>query len=55
MYFPVIVLASGGLFEATGVQRLIDDHMRGRADRRKQLWTLLMFRRWQKSPFGTLS
>jgi asparagine synthase (glutamine-hydrolysing) len=35
-----------GLFQPDQVQRLIDDHLTGRRDRRKALWTLLTFERW---------
>lgn len=41
-------LRSGGIFEPGVVRRLIDDHDQGRADRRKQLWTLLMFELWRR-------
>jgi asparagine synthase (glutamine-hydrolysing) len=39
-------LAREGLFDPTYVQGLIDDHLTGRRDRRKALWTLLVFERW---------
>lgn len=35
-----------GFFNHKEVTRLIDDHLKSRADNRKQLWTLLMFQRW---------
>jgi asparagine synthase (glutamine-hydrolysing) len=35
-----------GLFRPDHVQSLIDDHLTGRRDRRKALWTLLAFERW---------
>jgi asparagine synthase (glutamine-hydrolysing) len=35
-----------GLFQPAAVARLLDDHLSGRRDRRKQLWTLFMFQRW---------
>jgi asparagine synthase (glutamine-hydrolysing) len=35
-----------GLFDPTTVSALVDDHLTGRRDRRKQLWTLLTFERW---------
>jgi asparagine synthase (glutamine-hydrolysing) len=38
-----------GLFDATYVQRLQDEHERGIANHRKLLWTLLMFELWQES------
>jgi asparagine synthase (glutamine-hydrolysing) len=46
-----------GLFEPASVQRLIADHLGGRRDHRKQLWTLLVFqlwfRRWLEQPRAT--
>jgi asparagine synthase (glutamine-hydrolysing) len=35
-----------GFFEAGVVGRLIDDHLSGRRDNRKQLWTLFAFEAW---------
>jgi len=35
-----------GFFQPAYVQRLLDDHLGGRRDNRKQLWTLFMFERW---------
>ena len=35
-----------GLFDAGAVGRLIDDHLAGRRDNRKQLWTLFAFELW---------
>jgi asparagine synthase (glutamine-hydrolysing) len=35
-----------GLFEHSKVSALVDDHLSGRRDRRKALWTLLVFERW---------
>jgi asparagine synthase (glutamine-hydrolysing) len=35
-----------GLFDAAAVASLIDDHLTGRRDRRKALWTLFTFERW---------
>jgi asparagine synthase (glutamine-hydrolysing) len=35
-----------GLFNATYVQQLLDEHERGVADHRKLIWTLLMFELW---------
>jgi asparagine synthase (glutamine-hydrolysing) len=46
-----------GLFDATEVQRLVREHLSGRHDHRKQLWTLFVFqlwsRRWLESPTTT--
>jgi asparagine synthase (glutamine-hydrolysing) len=39
-------LAREGLFEGRAVGRLIDDHLEGRRDNRKQLWTLFAFESW---------
>ncbi|HXD80271.1 MAG TPA: asparagine synthase (glutamine-hydrolyzing) [Candidatus Acidoferrum sp.] len=35
-----------GFFDPTVVKRLIDDHLDGRRDNRKQLWTLFAFELW---------
>ena len=37
-----------GLFDPVPVQRLIAEHMSGRRDNRKQLWTLFMFQLWYR-------
>ena len=39
-------LTRQGIFEPAAVQKLIDDHLAGRSDNRKPLWTLLMFQMW---------
>jgi len=44
--------ARTGWFEQPVVDRILDDHLSGRRDRRKLLWTLLMFRWWEDGPFG---
>jgi asparagine synthase (glutamine-hydrolysing) len=41
-----------GLFSQPAVDRLIDEHLSGQRDRRKPLWTLLMFQWWHDGPFG---
>jgi asparagine synthase (glutamine-hydrolysing) len=41
-------LAQSGLYKPQAVQRLIDEHVRGRADHRKPLWTLLVFELWRR-------
>lgn len=41
-----------GFFEASAVQRLVDDHLAGRRDNRKQLWTLFAFQLWHEG-YGT--
>jgi asparagine synthase (glutamine-hydrolysing) len=35
-----------GFFEPTEVSRILDEHVSGRRDHRKQLWTLLVFEQW---------
>ena len=35
-----------GFFRPTYVKTLLDDHLSGRRDNRKQLWTLFIFERW---------
>jgi asparagine synthase (glutamine-hydrolysing) len=35
-----------GIFDPGAVGALVDDHLTGRRDRRKQLWTLFVFQRW---------
>ena len=39
-------MARKGFFDPTAVARLIDDHLDGRRDNRKQLWTLFVFDLW---------
>jgi asparagine synthase (glutamine-hydrolysing) len=41
-------LATQGLFEPATVQQLIREHLDGRRDHRKPLWTLLMFQLWHR-------
>ncbi len=41
-------LAAAGIFEPKGVRALVDAHVQGRADHRKQLWTLLVFELWRR-------
>ena len=35
-----------GFFDPREIQHLIDDHLNGRRDNRKQLWTLFAFETW---------
>jgi asparagine synthase (glutamine-hydrolysing) len=42
-----------GIFEWSYLSRLLDDHYEGRADRRKELWTLIMFQRWWHKFFNS--
>lgn len=37
-----------GFFDASTVQKMIDDHLSGRRDNRKQLWTLFAFQLWHE-------
>jgi asparagine synthase (glutamine-hydrolysing) len=37
-----------GIFDAREVRRLVSEHLDGRRDHRKQLWTLLMFQLWHR-------
>lgn len=39
-------LRRDGWFEASEVQTLLSDHLAGRRDNRKQIWTLLVFQLW---------
>jgi asparagine synthase (glutamine-hydrolysing) len=41
-------IAREGYFDATVVARLISDHLDGRRDNRKQLWTLFAFEMWHE-------
>ncbi|MFQ5793193.1 MAG: asparagine synthase (glutamine-hydrolyzing), partial [Acidobacteriota bacterium] len=41
-------LRRAGLFQPAEVQRLLDEHLRGRFDHRKPLWTLLAFELWRE-------
>ncbi len=41
-----------GWFDQRVVDRMIHEHLEGRLDRRKPLWTLLMFRWWEDGTWG---
>ncbi|HET7339271.1 MAG TPA: asparagine synthase C-terminal domain-containing protein, partial [Candidatus Dormibacteraeota bacterium] len=45
-------LKRDGLFDAPAVAALIDDHLRGVRDNRKQLWTLFAFQMWHEGYAG---
>lgn len=51
-------IRSQGIFEPAVVERLISEHMSGRRDHRKPLWTLFVFqlwhRRWLERPHAAL-
>jgi asparagine synthase (glutamine-hydrolysing) len=44
--------AATGRLNQAAVDTLIDEHLSGKLDRRKPLWTLLMFRWWEDGAFG---
>jgi asparagine synthase (glutamine-hydrolysing) len=37
-----------GLFEPAEVKRLVSEHLSGRRDHRKSLWTLFVFQLWHR-------
>jgi asparagine synthase (glutamine-hydrolysing) len=41
-------IAREGLFDPTVVKQLVDNHLDGRRDNRKQLWTLFAFELWHE-------
>jgi asparagine synthase (glutamine-hydrolysing) len=41
-------VAGDGFFDPGAVDRLVRDHLDGRADNRKQLWTLFAFQKWHE-------
>jgi len=41
-------IREAGIFNPAFVQTLIDDHLSGRKDNKKPLWTLLMFEHWRR-------
>ena len=45
-YLRPELLRAQGVFEPAAVGRLVAEHLEGRADHRKPLWTLLTFQRW---------
>ena len=42
-------LAASGLFEPKPIRAMLERHLRGEADLRKPLWTLLMFQLWRRN------
>ncbi|HEY9715336.1 MAG TPA: asparagine synthase C-terminal domain-containing protein, partial [Chroococcales cyanobacterium] len=41
-----------GIFQWQYISTLVDEHTAGRVDRRKELWTILMFQRWWSKFFA---
>jgi asparagine synthase (glutamine-hydrolysing) len=46
-------LASQGIFQPEAVQRLVEDHLSGRRDNRKELWALFVFQHWHRANLET--
>ncbi|MCK6523346.1 asparagine synthase (glutamine-hydrolyzing) [Myxococcota bacterium] len=44
--------ALDGLIDGGTVRRLVQEHVSGRADHRRRLWTLLVLARWRRGPWG---
>ena len=44
--------ARSGWLDQAAVDSLVAEHLSGKADRRKPLWTLLMFRWWEEGAWG---
>ncbi|HET8528146.1 MAG TPA: asparagine synthase (glutamine-hydrolyzing) [Gaiellaceae bacterium] len=44
-----LLAADRGWFERSAVERLLDDHVQGRADNGHRLWTLAMLELWQRA------
>jgi len=42
-----------GIFKSSYVKQLLNEHQESRVDRRKELWTLLMFQWWWRKFFGS--
>jgi asparagine synthase (glutamine-hydrolysing) len=42
-------LREQGLFRPAAIRKLVDEHLAGKADQRKPLWTLIAFQRWQRA------
>ena len=42
-------IEQGGLFSAPYVRRLLDEHLAGRRNHRKPIWTLFMFEKWRET------
>ncbi|MEG6502945.1 asparagine synthase C-terminal domain-containing protein, partial [Desulfovibrio sp. 1214_IL3152] len=46
-------LKAQGIFDPVAVRALVDEHVSGRADLRKPLWTLLVFQLWWQARNGS--
>jgi len=44
-------IAREGFFDPKEITRILDEHVEGRRDHRKQLWTLFVFEQWLRN-FG---
>lgn len=53
-YLSPSYLERQGLFRVEPIQALVREHLEGRADQRKPLWTLLVFQRWWSAQCPTL-
>jgi asparagine synthase (glutamine-hydrolysing) len=49
IYFNHKRILAGGLWDPAYVQKLIDEHVSGKSDHRKKLWTLLVFEVWREN------
>jgi asparagine synthase (glutamine-hydrolysing) len=45
-------LRRAGLFDAGRVEHVVDEHLRGRRDERRVLWSLLAFELWRREYLG---
>ena len=41
-----------GLFKAKKVKELLEEHLAGKKDNRKQLWTVYVFQKWKRQWLG---
>ena len=46
---PELARERGGLFRPEYVSRLVAEHLEGRKDNRKPLWTLICFELWREN------
>lgn len=45
-------MAKDGIFNAHEVQTILNDHLAGKKDNRKKLWTLYVFQKWKQRVLG---